>query len=101
MDVIEISALLGLRGMKVMLEKISKKEGKKSGTRVGNQKYFLLSGPIKTGYQICAVRENETNDLRNEAKEIPVTSIVIGIKAQTKRVFEIETEKSFYLITFL
>ena len=101
MDAIEINAHLGVRGMQVILKKISKKDGKVSGVRAGNQKNFTLNGPIKTGYPINAIREIEAENPRHESKKIPVTSIVIGMKAQTKRVFEIETETSFYSITFL
>jgi len=100
-EIIEINAHLGARGMQVILRKISKKDGKKSGVRVGNQKNFALYGPIKTGHPINAIREIDAENPRNESRKIPVTSNVIGMRAQTKRVFEIETDTSFYSITFL
>lgn len=97
-----IYASLGKSGLEVSMKKTSKKDGMKSKVKIGNKKQFALHSAIKTGFPIMAIRDlDSTEDPRRLAKKIPVTSNVVGITALDAKIFEVETETSFYQVSFL
>jgi len=95
-----IYASLGKSGMKVKLTKTAFRKGKTSGVKPGKEKIFELFVSIRTGSQIRAIREVDSEDPEKQRRKVDVTSKVLSIGVINEKTFRIKTETSFYRVEF-
>jgi hypothetical protein len=87
---------LGESGLKVKIEKLGIKPGKKSKTRVGKTIELDLYVPIRPGLPIRKIREIDNPDPSRQKRGIGITSPVVSILKISDTEYLVETATSTY-----